>query len=164
MTTAAQVGRSTINLGKQFKTVIEAGEFLEELGNLEQAITEAKRHATEAESLRTEAQQQYDQMSGELAFAQANLEQVQVDIGKKQQDAVLFNEAVIREAERKAVVIITRATAGAKTIIEQAEAKAKTAQRMHDTLEKVIESQRSKINKLRQQMRILAEGLEVARS
>ncbi len=148
-----------INLGKQLKAVIDIGECLQELGSLEQAITEAKRHATEAKFKREEAEQELDKVVVELKTAKFALSQTQIDIAAKEQEAERVAGATVRKAQEDAAKLSKTAAVDASTMILNAELKVKADQQVSEDLAKKISKQQAELDHARSQMTALKESL-----
>jgi hypothetical protein len=77
--TLRQAAEKAVNLGRQLKAVIEVGEYLQGVVNLESLATEAQKRADEAVAARTEAEAALRSIQDEHASASANLEAVKAE-------------------------------------------------------------------------------------
>ena len=148
-----------INLGKQLKAVIDVGECLQELGSLEQAIAEAKRHSVEAKARCAEDQLKQQEVSAAVKDARELLEQAKAEVIGTQQDAEAFYHAKVREANAEAAQIRKMAAADSSSMILKAELKVEVAERVSDDLLEKIVKQQIRLDGLLGQEKALKERL-----
>jgi cell division septum initiation protein DivIVA len=143
MTDFRQMADKAINLGKQLKAVMEVGEFLDSIGDLEQVRREARAAAdtalqaqNKARAAREEAETELNAWTEKLAAARTEA------------------EAKVREAEMQAKSLAVRAQAEAEQLLAEAKAKADRlttdAQRTVSTAKASVEELRTQEGNLRQ--------------
>ncbi len=113
MKTAAQVAKQAQNLGKQLQAVLDVAIYLEELGDLEQTIEEAKRWITGAHDLRAEAEKDLLAATRALATAQQLVEAETTAANRAKTEAKLRSEGIIAGARKVAAETVAAANATA---------------------------------------------------
>ncbi len=135
MTTAAQVAKQAQQLGKQLKAVIEVGDFLEELGNLEQAISEADHAKTVAVDQRAEAQNELVLTKAALVAEQANLQAAKNTSRQVIDDAKARSEQLLASARNTATETLNTVGAQANERIAEGTASVKRLEKKRASLE-----------------------------
>ncbi len=148
-----------INLGKQLKAVIDIGECLQELGSVEQAIAEAKRHFVEAKFQQEKAEQEHQQVTVDLKIAQKALEQTQDDDTHIRQETEHFVGTTIQKAKEDAAKLLKTAAADASTMILKAGLKVEAEQQVSKDLAIAISKQQAELAHARSEMAALKESL-----
>ena len=161
MTTAAQVAKQAQYLGKQLQAVIEVGTFLEELGDLEQAISEAKGGYRVAFEERMEAEQLRDLVAAALEAEQANLQAVKDNAQKILDDANAASDQLVADARKTASDTIGKATAGANKAVQDATVAVQQLQRKKVALAGKTAELEAEYTTLKRGFRALLERTEV---
>ncbi len=162
MTTAAQVAKQAQQLGKQLQAVIEVGEFLEELGSLEQAISEAKRTNMAAFEQRVEAQKDLALTQEALDSAQANLRGTQVKVQEILGEANAASARSAANARKSAQETLATATAAANQQIDEATATVQRLETKRVALIAAIDPLRVEYTKLKKGLLALHDSIQVA--
>lgn len=110
MTTALKAAEDLKNLANRFKGVIEAGEYLQELGDLQQATQEAKNG-------RDAARKEAEEAKAILAELQSQIKSADQSIAKAREEAA----GIVREAEERSKDIVTDANAQGFYVKQEAE-------------------------------------------
>ena len=135
MTTAAQVAKQAQHLGKQLQSVVDVGVFLEELGDLEQAISEANYAETVAFEQRVEAQNELVLTKEALVAEQANLQAAKNTSQQVVAEANARSEQLIANARKTATETLDAAGAQANERIAGVTAEVKLLEKKRASLE-----------------------------
>ncbi len=146
-----------INLGKQLKAVIDVGECLQELGSLEQAIAEAKRHSADAKARCAEDQLAQQTVSIALEAARDNLEKIGSDVVAKRNEAEWHLQETIRKAHAEATQILKTAAADGSKMILKAGLEVDAAQATVASLKKTIFDDQAELDEVRRELKVLKE-------
>ncbi len=162
MTTAAQMAKIAQNLGKQLQAVIEVREFLEELGNLEQAISEAKNASLAATEERYEAEKQRFDAGVALVVEQENLQAAKANTQQVTHEAKARSEQLIAQARETASDTIGKATADANGRIEGATASVQRLEKKRASLAGQIAELEAEYTTLKRGFKALIERTDVS--
>ena len=146
-----------INLGKQLKAIIDIGECLQELGSLEQAIAEAKRHSVDAKARCAEDQLEHQRVLTALKIARDDLEKIGSDAVASRLVAEQHFQETTRKANAEAAQTLKTATADSAKIILKAGLKVQAAERVSDGLKKTILDDQAELDEVRRDLKALKE-------
>ncbi len=146
-----------INLGKQLKAIIDVGECLQELGSLEQAIAEAKRHSADAKARCAEAQSEHQRVSTALEAARDALEKIGSDAVEKRNEVERHFQEIARKANAEAVKILATTAADGSKMILKAELEVKAVQATAASLKKTIFDDQAELDEVRRELKVLKE-------
>lgn len=120
MITAAQVAKKAQQLGKQLQAVIEVGEFLEKLGDLDQAISEAQQTNIAASERHVGMQKNLVLTQEELDVARSSLGTMKEKIRQALDETNVRSAGIIANARKTAQKTLDTATAKGNEQINKA--------------------------------------------
>lgn len=150
-----------INLGKQLKAVIDVGEVLQELGGLEQARSEAKRHSMEADAIRVEAQKLLQEVGQELQTEQERLHAAKAEAQQVVKEANVTSARLVADAQKTATETLASATVEANAQIDAMTASVQTLEHKRTALVSEVAQLHAAYTKLKSRMRALHEKTRV---
>lgn len=159
MTDLKQLSYKAINLGKQLQAVIDIGEALDELGDLDQAILEATESFNKAQSESEDAK-------NDLAELKDNIKQVELDYSKsKKKYSQLIAETeqrcnyMLAQTRSESVDIVSVATVGANKILSDEKKEVAILTKKRNSLSQEIEKLQDELQSTRNDMLRLKERL-----
>lgn len=159
MMTAAQASKEAQNLGKQLKSVIKVGNYLAELGSLEQALAEAEPATARAKKAQAEAEKQLAQTEDQLQIAADALVVIKQDAQVTERESVIAAEHLVADARKTATEIVDLAAAEADQLTVKMQARIKVLGQERDALAQDTKRLRVKSVNLRTEMTALKERL-----
>lgn len=111
-----QAAETAKNLGKQLKAIIQVGEFLENISDLDQRAREAEVATTKAIEARDQAQEQLQKVELQVLAAQGDLADAKEEAAKLKADAVIYRDTAQAEARSMAKQVVDAAKSKAKEI------------------------------------------------
>ena len=130
-----QAAQKAINLGKQFKAVIEIGEFLEELGSYDRVLLDAKNTAEKAQA-------ETISILRDQGIAETLLKQTRIEVeNQKTTQQALGEEAkkvaaeTVQKAKVQAANLVAKADAAVSKTYRDMEGKFAVLQNKHDLLQ-----------------------------
>ncbi len=160
MTTAAQAAKLARELGKQLKAVIEVSDFLGEIGDLEQATSEAKRAVEKAQQQRTVAQEELDVLDAQVQAEKTSLADTKVEKQKLSQEMKQFAAQKVAAARTDATKIVAVATEEANKVFTEATSEVHALEQKRDSLLRNISQLQAEFTKLRRNLDNLLTKLE----
>jgi len=160
MITTAQAAKKAQELGKQLKAVIEVGEVLEELGDLEQAKAELQRAIVAAQEAQQLAESERVIAQSQLQQTNTSLVGLKADIRQRSHDSQQRFEHTLATARAKATQIIGTATVAANKVLEEATASVRALEKQRDTLKVGTAQLKADFISLRTQLDELRERLD----
>jgi len=159
MTTVKQAAEKAINLGKQLQAIIDVGEVLDQIGNLEEAKREASDLKTQAEIDRFNAEVILKELNIEIVQAEQYLKQTKNEAVKTLDDVNIARSNLLGQARAESKDMVSVATEGANKLIKDAEDKVKILLEDQNKLEEENKELISSLEKARYEMKVLRERL-----
>ncbi len=159
ITNINEAAKKAINQGKQLKAVVEVGEFLEEIGNLEQLAVEAERHAKEAVEKRARDLEALQQVQDQLR--DANVSHQLASDQYAREETLAAQAALDTDMQTRIAVhnIIVEAKETALQLVATATAEVELLTATSTELQTQVTKLESKLTKVRADMRELKDGL-----
>lgn len=154
---AKQAAEKTINLGKQLKAVIEIGEYLDELGDLEVAKEEAVELKNKAESDRFDAELHLKTIKEKINTETINLKSLEVSNYKLYSDTKKATAHMYDEAKIKAGHIVANANEAADQIRSVTQSEITELLKERESVNNEVAELRSTLTSLQSQMNELRE-------
>ena len=134
MSTAAQVAKQAQHLGKQLQAVLDVAIYLEELGDLEQAIEDAKRWIASAHDLRAEAEQDLTLAQNELELMKSRVEAEKTEARRSKAEAQARSAQLIAQARKTVDEGVKSANEEANRVMAALVAETKTLEEKRATV------------------------------
>lgn len=159
MTTVKQAAEKAINLGKQLQAIIDVGEVLDEIGNLEEAKREAADLKKQAETDRFDAEAVLKELNEKIVDAEKYLQHTKNEAIKTLDDVNKARNHLLAKAREERDKIVKAATDKANEITKTAETRVSELTNQADVLIKENESLQKSLENLRYEMKVLRERL-----
>jgi len=159
MTTVKQAAEKAINLGKQLQAIIDVGEVLDQIGNLEEAKREASDLKKKAETDHFEAASALKILRDKVHDAEHYLQQTKNEAVKTLDDVNIARDNLFATAKEEAQNIVKAATDGANIAIKQGEKDVKVLTDQREELLKESEQLSVDLGVLRYEMGQLRQRL-----
>ncbi len=159
MTTVKQAAEKAMNLGKQLQAIIDVGEVLDQIGNLEEAKQEAADLKKKAEADRFDAEVALKELNGEVAETNAYIKRTKAEAVKILADTNVARERILGTAREEKDSTIKASNKVAAEIIKTAEDTVSELTAQSDKLSKENETLEKSLNNLRYEMKVLRERL-----
>ncbi len=156
---AKQAAEKCMNLGKQFQAVIDIGECLDRIGNLETAISEAKVATTTADSDRFAAEAKRTDVQEKVDQALKELQDAKNEAIKVLDDVNIARTRLTAQAREQANQIVATATKGANDSVKKGQDQVDILLVRRENLLKETEEISTSLDALRYEMRQLRERL-----
>ena len=160
MITVKQAAEKAMNLGKQFQAVIEVGECLDKIGNLETATQEAQAAIDAAVNERAVVEDTLSQTQVQLQKAQQNLSETKNKAITILDDVNISRDRLFAQAKAERDKSIQAATSEANKLTEVAAGAIQKLTTQHKNLLKEVEDVTHSLQNLRYEMRELRERLD----
>ena len=157
--TIKQDAEKAMHLGKQLQAVIDIGEVLNEIGDLEVAKTEAKRDARKAHEDCNAALEDFDLVTKFLDTVRSDLKVAKAEVMKTHDDGIIARDHMIAEARAERDNMVRKATQSSEALIARANSEINGLQDRRDVLLKEITDSQERVTNLENQMRGLKERL-----
>lgn len=159
MITIKQTAEKAINLGKQLQAVIDVGEVLEEIGNLDNARIEAERDKQTAIVAKKKAEKELSKIEDCLAVVKNDYRNTQKQIKDQIVEGTSRHDHMIAEARKESDALVTNATQNSEELVVKATQVVNNLQDKRDKLLKEITNAQDRVSNLENQMRGLRERL-----
>ena len=156
-----QAAAKAQNLGKQLQSVIDVGNCLDELGNLELARKEALTGLEKAQAEYAAAQHDLQGIRGEITRAKAALTLSEEAAVKTLDDVNTARQTLLAQARAQGKEIVESATKSANEQIAQLNSEIGHLSKKHQRLTDEVEKETKAVQILRYEMRELAERLGI---
>ncbi len=156
---AKQAAEKAINLGKQLQAVIEVGEVLNEIGDLELAKEKAIEEANEAAARWIASSDSLKAIKDDINIAQVDFERIKREAKELNINSKARRDRMIGVAREEASKMVKEATKGANDLIANAEDDINKLQNKRDGLLKEITDSQKGVTNLENQMKALRERL-----
>ncbi len=159
MTTTKAVAEKAMHLGKQLKAVIEVGEVLDEIGDLELYKAECFREAEKAENAKFKAVKDFEVASTALKAAENGLKVIKEEAKKIIDEAKQRSHTVTAAARKQHDDIMASAIKGSDAKVDEAKSEVVLLHAKRDKLLKEITDGQQAVTNLETQMLALKERL-----
>ena len=156
---AKQAAEKCMNLGKQFQAVIDIGECLDRIGNLETAIAEAKVATTTADSDRFAAEAKRADVQEQVNQALKELQDSKNEAIKILADTNIARENLLAKARADRDETVQVAADDAANLIKNAKNRVSVLTSEADKLTEENGKLRESLTHLRYEMQVLRERL-----
>lgn len=159
MSDLKQLAYKAINLGKQLQAVIDIGEALDELGDLDQASVEANELKNKSQRESEKAKNYLDELNDKIKQIELDHSELKQNYTKLIDDTKQRCNFMLGQARSKKEEIISIATVGANKILDDANIEVDILKKERDSLSKEIEQLTAQLKNLRDEMQVLRERL-----
>ncbi len=161
MTTVKQAAEKARHLGKQLQAVIDVGEVLDQIGDLEGAKQEAVDLKKKAETDRFETEELLKELHDEVSQTNAYIRRTKIEAVKILADTTEARERILASARTEKDVTIKVASELAAEIIKTAEDTVSELTVQADKLSKENETLEKSLENGRYEMKMLFERLSL---
>ena len=156
---AKQAAEKCMNLGKQFQAVIDVGECLDQIGNLEVATQEAEAAIETAVGLRAVAEQELADTKSQGRTASAEVKAAKQEAITILTDVNMARDRLLAQARAERDKIVGAATSAANTSIAEAQAKVGVLSKQSAAFSTDIKQLTGDLENLRYEMQVLRDRL-----
>ncbi len=156
---AKQAAEKALNLGKQLQAVIDVGEVLNEIGDLESARKNAEDQAQDAIDAAEQALDDLKAIQDSLSSAKADLAAAKAEAIKTRDEAIVAHDHMIAVARAERDNMIRKATDSSNALVERAKSEIDGMENRRDGLLKEITDNQKAVTNLENQMRALKDRL-----
>ncbi len=156
---AKQAAEKAMNLGKQLQAVIEVGEVLNEIGDIELATEKAKEDTCAAQTIHFDTEVALKAIQDQVNIANVDFERVKREAKDLNADSKARRDHMIGKAREEASKMVEEATRGANDLVAKAKNDIHTLQNKRDALLKEITDSQQAVTNLENQMKALRERL-----
>ncbi len=156
---AKQAAEKAMNLGKQLQAVIDVGDVLDRIGNLDTAVAEAKEATTRAESDRQDAEEKLNNVQEEVDQALKELQDSKDEAIKILADTNTARATLLAKARADKDETIESASNHAADLIKQAKDRVSVLALEADKLTQENEKLQKSLETGRYEMQVLRERL-----
>ena len=156
---AKQAAEKALNLGKQLQAVIDVGQVLNEIGDLEIAAYKSKVDANIAHKDCNEAMEELQVVTDAVNLAQIDVAAAKAEAIKTRDEAIVAHDHMIAVARSTRDDMIKKATDSSNALVERAKSEIHGLQNKRDGLLKEITDAQVGVTNLENQMHALKERL-----
>ncbi len=156
---AKQAAEKALNLGKQLQAVIDVGEVLNEIGDLEIAKKKAEEETKRAEEGLELAQGEQYTAAGACSRAREDFINIKAESKEHIAEATRVHDHLIAVAREERDKMIKQATESSNALVEKAKTEIHGLQNKRDGLLKEITNAQKGVTNLENQMKALKERL-----
>ncbi len=156
---AKQAAEKALNLGKQLQAVIDVGEVLDRIGNLELAESSAHRDAMEAFSKREEVETELKEAEGNLELVRTECSYAKAEAKKVMDEATQSHDHMLAVAREERDKMIKQTTESSNAFVEKAKSEIHSLQNKRDGLLKEVTDAQKSVTNLENQMKALKDSL-----